>query len=162
MLTKVLNKAMLMLVVSCLALQLGLAAISFAQYQSWVREHIAASAKTRARQELLDSVAGAIASHMPHGSTILYVSRDAGEEYHTYFWLTYALYPSPVWWVSTREKTSPEEWWTPSPVTAEALSALASKHNTRYLLLDGLDAPGGLRPSSSLDLGPGRSLIVLP
>jgi hypothetical protein len=162
MLTRALNKAMLVLILCCLLLQLGLAVISFAQYQSWMREHITASTETQASQELLDSLADAIASNMPRGSTILYVSRDADEEYQTYFWLTYALYPSPVWWVSARDRTSPEEWWTPSPVTAGALTALARKHNARYLLLDGLDAPGELRPSSSLDLGPGLTLVVLP
>jgi hypothetical protein len=81
-----------------------------------------------------------VQSHIPPGKAVLYVTADA-RPWLTFFRLSYALYPSTVWWVTPVNRTSVVDWWIGSPVTGQTLSNVARQKEAHYLVLDGIEIP---------------------
>ncbi|HUS16601.1 MAG TPA: hypothetical protein VM536_16520 [Chloroflexia bacterium] len=82
-------------------------------------------------------------------------------EYNTYHRALYFLTPRPVWWMAPapRDDTWKARWWISAPLTPESVRAVATLHQTTYVLAVDLPAPLALgRPHIPL---PGGELIAL-
>ena len=92
---------------------------------------------------------------LPRDATVLLVTpgRDTGTlEYITYHRALYFLAPRPVWWATPAppDGTWKSRWWLSTPLTAEALRAVAAGKGASYMLVFGV-------PES---LPPGRPILV--
>jgi hypothetical protein len=83
---------------------------------------------------------------LPRDATLLLVTpgRDTDTlEYITYHRALYFLAPRPVWWAAPTppDGTWESRWWISTPLTSEALRALAADKGTSYVLVFGVSEP---------------------
>ncbi|HEX8221054.1 MAG TPA: hypothetical protein VF914_17820 [Chloroflexia bacterium] len=80
---------------------------------------------------------------LPRDATVLLVTpgRDTGTlEYITYHRALYFLAPRPVWWAAptATDGTWKSRWWVSTPLTSEALRAVAAEKGASYMLVFGV------------------------
>lgn len=83
---------------------------------------------------------------LPRDATVLLVTsgRDTGTlEYITYHRALYFLAPRPVWWAAPTpsDGTWKSRWWISTPLTTEALGAVAFGKGATHLLVFGVEEP---------------------
>lgn len=83
---------------------------------------------------------------LPPDATVLLVTpgRDTGTlEYITYHRALYFLAPRPVWWAAPTppDGTWKSRWWLSTPLTPEALRAVAADKGASYMLVFGVSEP---------------------
>lgn len=104
-----------------------------------------------------------VETHVPKGAAMLYITADAKTEHiWAYFQLSYALYPSTVWWVTPVDRLSPVDWWISSPMTGQALNSLAQSRGAHYAIIDDLGVPENLVYSSLFEFRSRCFVLRLP